>query len=435
MPRDDAGAQTADRYEWQAAMAAGDGLGLYLDAIRDQGQLVDDGTARLICEHHEDWCRVQADAAELVSAKHRDPSVGVFTTLRQLVTDGGLGHLIDRWRTLEERPRCRLVTTAGLAAGPCAELAQATEALRNAREAGEALDAVPDLDGVVVAIAQLLQPTASEDARRRAVPALTVAQLAETRRFLSLLTLATGHIGRMHVGYAAPAMFVAPVLAATGRTHVPAAAAWEAVLALFRSRMRAGAPIPRGALPDLIRLPPTATSSTQQMDRYLAARVVTLSDIDVALTAAVRRPDAFLPLKPLLRTSKCAIKMSVGQCSANSIERAEMLRIDYQRYWRARVSADASARAQQDRLRRSLLSASDRATSRVSNNVGSWGAELWRELEAEAQSMNRPHRPGDMDEDLVLGGMCDLANRCRIWFSEAFDVNAELARRRVERES
>ena len=32
-PADDAGASTADRYDWQAAMAAADGLALYLDAL------------------------------------------------------------------------------------------------------------------------------------------------------------------------------------------------------------------------------------------------------------------------------------------------------------------------------------------------------------------------------------------------------------------
>jgi hypothetical protein len=119
-PADDAGASTADRYDWQAAMAAADGLALYLDALGD-GELRADSDGRIVCEHHEDWVVVRGGDAELVSAKHREPSYGVFTTLSQLAGDGGLAHLFGRWHALEEKPACRLVTTAGLAPGaaPC----------------------------------------------------------------------------------------------------------------------------------------------------------------------------------------------------------------------------------------------------------------------------------------------------------------------------
>src|SRR6185437_1731951 len=74
-PGDDAGAETADRYEWQAAMAAADGLALYLDAIED-GSRWSGGDTGIVCEYHEDWVVLRADEAELVSGKHREPSVG-----------------------------------------------------------------------------------------------------------------------------------------------------------------------------------------------------------------------------------------------------------------------------------------------------------------------------------------------------------------------
>ena len=87
-PTDDAGAQTADRFEWQAAMAAADALSLYRETI-DNGRLASATDAGIVCEHHEDWVVIGPGAAELVSGKHRDPSVAVFTTTNQLLGDGG----------------------------------------------------------------------------------------------------------------------------------------------------------------------------------------------------------------------------------------------------------------------------------------------------------------------------------------------------------
>jgi hypothetical protein len=57
-PDDDAGADTADRYEWQAAMAAADGLALYFDAIVRGAR--GDGNTGIVCEHHEDWVLVRS---------------------------------------------------------------------------------------------------------------------------------------------------------------------------------------------------------------------------------------------------------------------------------------------------------------------------------------------------------------------------------------
>jgi hypothetical protein len=135
-PADDAGASTADRYDWQAAMAAADGLALYLDALGD-GELRADSDGRIVCEHHEDWVVVRGGDAELVSAKHREPSYGVFTTLGQLAGDGGLAHLFGRWHALEEKPACRLVTTAGLAPGAAQGLERTAADLRVLRRAGQ----------------------------------------------------------------------------------------------------------------------------------------------------------------------------------------------------------------------------------------------------------------------------------------------------------
>jgi len=124
--------------------------------------------------------------------------------------------------------------------------------------------------------------------------------------------------------------------------------------------------------------------------------------------------------------------MTAGGCADNSIERAEQLRLDYQRYWRARVSGDPTARAAPERLRRALLRPSDQATSDVMATAeATWGAALWRELQARVEGIPAGSWPDDLDADLLLGGICDLANRCQVWFGISFDVDAELARLRA----
>ena len=58
-----------------------------------------------------------------------------------------------------------------------------------------------------------------------------------------------------------------------------------------------------------------------------------------------------------------------------------------------------------------------------------WGAELWRHLEADLDRQ-QDTLPVDMDTDLALGGLCELSNRCKLWFSDSFDITGEQARRR-----
>ncbi|MEU6653009.1 hypothetical protein ABZ904_27135 [Streptomyces sp. NPDC046900] len=104
---DDSGADTLDRYNWQASMAAADGLRLYLDALND-GRPSQDIDGRIVCEYHEDWAAVDGDAVELVSAKHRDVTTGPFTTINSLADAGGVAHLFGRWHALNETPSLAL---------------------------------------------------------------------------------------------------------------------------------------------------------------------------------------------------------------------------------------------------------------------------------------------------------------------------------------
>jgi len=97
--------------------------------------------------------------------------------------------------------------------------------------------------------------------------------------------------------------------------------------------MRAAGPIPAGALPAVLAYRPGALlPGTAEIERELGARIVTLTDIDIAIRIAIANPGGYLPLARVSLTSRVAIKMAAGHCADNSIERAEQLRLDYQKY-------------------------------------------------------------------------------------------------------
>jgi hypothetical protein len=439
VPPDDAGADTADDYEWQAAMAAVHGLSLYLDAIQN-GRLTGTDDTRIVCEHHEDWVVVRESYAELVSAKHRESAYGVFTTIPLLLGRGGLAHLFERWHAMNELPGCRLVTTAGLAPGPAQDLEKAASALRTLRETGQMFLTGGEHDEVITQVARALQKYARDKlpgAWRSVVEegASTPApeHCEQVGRFLSVLSIEHSKPSRHHVNYAAPTMYCEPVLQALGVDATHAGPVWEAVLTLFRMRMRAAGPTERGGLPVLLACQPGVLSDAVLAERSVAGRIVTLGDIDTAIQLAISNRRGYVPLPPAPRVTRIGVKMERGLCPDTSIERAEQLRRDYQQYWRDRVSGDPLAGLAQARLRRVLHRICDEATAAVITLRGeAWGAGLWRELQARVDAMPGGEWPDDLDADLRLGGACDLVAQCLVWFSERFDVDAHIAVVRAE---
>lgn len=434
-PTDDAGARTYDQFDWQAAMASADGLRLYLDNLGEDGVLAP-RDCRVLCEYHEDWVALDEEDAELVSAKHPGTSFGAYTTMNALVNEGGIGHLFERWKSMHGKPACRLVTTGGLAPGPPQGLSAAAEAMRMQRLAGSPLDTDGDHKEIITSFAREVLKRGRPKSKNQPsppVPEPTDDDRKEVASFLSGLTLQCSQPARTYIAYAAPGMYVAPVLTRLG-IQVPAESIWEAVLSLFRARMRAAGPRPTGGLPEVISVRPDSRTPTPlEAERRLTDRIVTLADIDAAIRTAVAYPEGYRPLARLPRSTRLAVKMSVGGCSDNSIERAEQLRIDYQDYWRSKANDEPTSRVEQSRLRRLLLKMSDVATSTSRASSGPWGSRFWEELQDLLSKLPVETLPDEMDEDLLLGGVADLANRCQVWFSNGFDVEEEIARLRALR--
>lgn len=440
-PPDDAGAPTADRYEWQAAMATADGLSLYLESIDDHGNLDDSKNPRILCEYHEDWVAIRDRDAQLNSAKHKDPAFGAYTTIKQLVDDGGLAHLFIAWMALHQMPLCRLVTSAGLASGPARDLERATIDLRNLGSDGDSIQIAiyeptiiglfRELDRYADSLPENWRNGSGEDSRDpSAEHRLLVAN------FLSMLTIDHSLIQRRYLSYAAPGMYVTPILGKLGVPSNRAEAVWNAVLGLFRQRMRAAGPRPHGELPRVLAFPRTTSGlfDITQIEQGLTTRIVTIKDIDTAVRTAIRHPDGYKTLPAIRRLSKLAIKMESGKCGDNSIERAEHLKLEYQRYWSRRTGEDPTARVEKERMTRRLLKVADDATVNVAMPETQAGHELWIEIQRLLDNIPAHDTPPGMDSDLLLGGVCELTSKCKVWFSDRFDIDAVIDERRAGRE-
>ncbi|MGW0314712.1 hypothetical protein [Streptomyces flavidovirens] len=434
---DDAGANTLDRYDWQASMAAADGLQMYLDALGPDKRLRDDEGRRILCEYHEDWVALDGDTAELVSAKHRDPSVDAYRTVNQLADDGGLAHLFLRWRALQEKPTCRLTTTGGLASGDPQDLEAATNTLREVRQAGREVvlqnHYLPSVVKLHSAIHTHSGKHLPDDWVKGSEGEVTrEKQRQQVARFISMLKIHHSLTRRADIGFAAPTKFAKPVIEHLGY-DVPCEAVWNAVYGLFYTRMRAAGPRTEATISPVLSFangsgPPTSADR----ERDLATRIVTMHDIDVAVMTAVANPAAYESLGSPIRLSRAAVKMQKGNCSDNSIERSEQLRKDYHRYWRGRLTGDPTAMAERDKLRRLLLRVSDKADTPLVRSNSEWGPDFWNSIQDLLDGIPRENVPVGMDVDLLLGGISDLANACQVWFSDRFDVEGEIRRLREE---
>ncbi len=438
-PSDDSGADTADRYHWQAAMAAADGLTLYYRTL-GEGTSPADSDRRVLCEVHEDWVLVDGDAVELVSGKHREQSVATFTTVNMLADAGGLAHMFDRWSVLRERPTCRLVTTGGLGSGDPQSLVNAAGHFEQLRLSGAPVTVDDERRALVCAfrdsIAKHSVPVRKTWDGTSLGGAISMDDRAvEVARFLSVLSIDHSKPRRDHIEFSAPSEYAKPVLdrlevgATVSATVV--VAVWEAVANLFRVRMRARGSVPWAGLPEKIFGRPLEESfATAQGERLMRERTITMEDIEIAIETAISQPVGFAPISRLPRSTRLAVKMATGGCTDNGIERAEDLRQDYKTYWRDRQSGDPTARSEQSRLQRRLLRISDEESA-----VGLPGTIFWRRVQERVDNIPAEELPPGMDADLVLGGICDLTNECKVWFGERFDVVARIAELHAQRDN
>lgn len=434
---DDAGAQTADRYEWQAAMASADALALHFQFLNGEFNELDPSQIQIICEFHEDWVVQIGANAELVSAKHRDPQIGPWKTATDLVDSGGLAHLFSRWLNAGRLPTARLVTNAATASGPAGYIARCRERLEKQskgvplteNEAQECSDAIDAFCRSVMKYAKGLpvEWAASEGAQLRdfVVPK---SLLDAGSQFLRILRIDQQRPSRSHTAHTAPSLYAEPVAKKIGIDRSVAVPIWETVLSLLRIRMRARGENERGGLPVV-----GGTKDGLFEEELNDGRAVSVDDLQIALETCVRHPKAYATITLPQRLTRLSMKMAKGDCSDTSIERAEQLRLDYSRYRRERRNAVPGSIIDLRNVEGILHRFADEETLAVRTPHEEWGSLLWSGLSSRLSNGTHELAGYGLQGDLGLGGVCQLAQDCKVWFSGSFDVDEAIAAAKSEK--
>jgi hypothetical protein len=248
-PTDDIGAETLDRYRYQARLVAQTCVAM----------VVDRRIKAVICEWHEDYVVQFANGpSELVSVKHHDGSQNHWS-VKQLCHEGGLRHLFERFTKLDECCTCRL---------------QTNEHLRNGAEQPARLrDCCAQKDGVAL-----------RGWAEKLAPEFGAGELDQVERFLRRLTiedrLPDRHvIEPVHLHQIMPRLI--HELAITGCT---ASNLYDRLVALATEASAApGHEIVLEALAD-----PTHLGRDAAQSRLLAAKTI---DLDRVLRTIGHRPD------------------------------------------------------------------------------------------------------------------------------------------------
>lgn len=417
VPPDDAGAETLDRFEWQCAMATADVLALYEQSLSGSC----DGSHELICEHHEDWSLRDGTNAEIVSAKHHEREFGTYSTLKQLLDDGGVLHLFDRWNALQRTPICRVVTTPALSSD-AQKFEKACAHFKG--QTGDDLDFGPHADLMTKLVTEVQKRRAAKSNGGTPDPAQDPAQdPAALAQFMRMLRIHHRRPFRDDLRYDAAARYAVPLANHLGKPDA-AGAIWTAVLNVVRERMRAAGPTSRAALPLVLGAADEAGYE---------ARSLTLGEVTVIVEVAVDNAAGLAPLPKPVRTTRVAVKMAQGGCTETSIRRAETLRLQFKTYWRT-VSSGPGRAAQQQKVDNVLHRIAEDETEKVATDDAPWGRALWSSVRTRVDALESSPKAHGLDADLLMGGVAELSNNCLVWFSEGFDVD-EVSRRLAEETS
>lgn len=409
---DDAGAETYDRFDWQCAMATADLLAFYFGQLSAGGSPPDGVVFELICEHHEDWALSNGVKAEIISAKHHERGFGTYSTLKQLLDEGGVLHLLDRWLALQKTPECRVMTTSGLSGDAqlleraCAHFSEQDEGALEVGEHEELLSRfAKEITNRRVTKLRSADPKATEASVEVESPETLAA-------FLRILRVTHGLPFRDDLQYSASSRYAMPVAKALGRDDA-ADAIWHALLNVVRERMRAAGPHPRASLPLVL---------GAKDEPGFEKRMLTLSDVDTIIGVALANPSGYRPLPKQIKTTRVAVKMSVGGCSDNAIARAENLRLQFRKHWRTVTSGPGRVSSRQ-KIENVLQRIVEEETELVSGDAGPWGTALWSSVRLRLDALENSPKAQGLDADLLLGGVAELSNNCLVWFSEGFDAD------------
>jgi hypothetical protein len=339
-PAEDSGAQTQDRYYWQAQCAARMCIAMLTQQQIDQ----------VVCEWHEDHVVVFADGQlEFVSCKHRESSRGTWS-LGDLCRIGGLAHLYDRWHPFREHARARVITNAGLRPGR-------TESAQLARVCARAASGLTVSDPELQACVRALAIALLRARQARELPAIPLVDLPvdadwsalpegferDVAQFVARLQIDTDIPGRQHLAAHDIQQLVRPALGELRCDPAEAERLYRDVVDLVCKRSRDRPRNPESLARYLA--DPHRGARERQLKATVAARTIYRDEVRALLpsTLDAQVGKGEIPLLPTgvrsptvpRRSSQLVTKMQRGGLGDAAIETARRLRGAWLRTWAA----------------------------------------------------------------------------------------------------
>lgn len=370
-PGDDTGSETLARYEFQHVLAA----------LAFTIALIEDPDAMVLCEWSEDFVVVCGGSVpELVSVKHLEPSQGPWT-LSSIVDRGGLKHLFERWKEAKKQATCTLKTNGGLKGGPREAAAIPIAARQAVAERGELVGILRTRLG------------ATTDAEVHAfLDSLTIeAELPKRDDLLPRILVDTLPRIGAQLGWPpdeAPLRFeaICDVVATASRSDV-------------RSEAR----------------DPDGPNKEVALARARAKKTVTRAKVEAAWARFA------------LSDSLMVEKLERGGLGPTDIERCKRLREEWlrlERRWDPELPGTSEAARLRDQVQDIAAEAEAEARAKVAQ--GGYAAEMRTGLVKRISASEWALAGEALNVELVLGAAYDETDRCRIWWSDRFDVRAKL---------
>ena len=378
---DDTGGATAARYRFQAEVIA-----------REAIVCLASGRGAVVCEWQEDAIIVRADGVELLSVKHLEVSQGRWTR-HQLVISGGLRHLYERWSATGRRARCRLATNGGLDAD--------ARRLRDACASGSEesiADVARDVCGSMGATVDDILP------------------------FLRVLRVEDELPARRHIGAVNVVKIMRPALRKLGYTSLSADDAYEAIVRAVEIASR-DRPETSDAL-DVV-LDPTRLDELTSTRRRLADRTLRPDTLRVAVSGARGSDRVRLVMGSGPTATALEQKLRAGGLGMTTVQAAKALRATWSLFEREMLDPLAGPGDLDDFAVRLIESAGEAelAAMAARDVDGTWGRlmhQLIRDRIAAGSVVVPPFVP--KQDELIVGYIYELTDRCHIWWSEPFEL-------------
>jgi hypothetical protein len=392
LPTEDVGAETAARYRYQAALAAR----VILHSVQDDSDVL-----QVICEWWGDYVVARRDQPrELVSVKHLEPGQRPWT-LKDLFDKGGLRQLFDRWRETEERCLVRLQTNSGLRPGD--------------NEPGGLREAVVYGDQDLLRVwAERLVPYLMPDADPASPE--TVDRLV---RFLRVLTLEDRQPNREYIEATLQAHAAATTCASLG---LPAEAASLVVEEAITLALEAGAVTREDVVARLL------TNDSSLVTDPLAMTLLEAKTIDdKLLRRRINRrvmdgPDGPRILDEANVPERLVQKLDRGGFKPNAVEHARQLRLNWLERMRRLSGGTRQPSDTQARLEFAALDLVRKAEHGIDTSDVPYGTALRVRVEAEAHAYLGEANIPFLNHDDILGAVYTLTERCKLWWSEPFEI-------------